>query len=102
MQEANQYSKARTEDRIAFLAIYIPILRAEILGYTKLWNIHKIRTQRKKRPNAVSGQPMMLYNFPESGITDYGISPDVETLEELRNEVQAFGMLFKVKTIILR
>lgn len=72
------------------------------MGYTKLWNIHKIRTQRTKRPNAVSGQPMMLYNFPEAGIKDYGISPDHETLEELRHEVQAFGTLCKVKLLIVR
>lgn len=54
----------RKADRIAFLAIYVPIIRHALSEFVHVWNNHKIRKQ-PKRPYLVSGIPYLLYNYPE-------------------------------------
>lgn len=78
-------------DRIAFMTIYVPIIREEVFEFTRLWNTHKIRKQ--KRESHVSGIPWILYHYPE---LSNGIQCGVEVEEELLLSYQAdiadFGM----------
>lgn len=59
-----EYLADSLADRIAFLAIYMPIVRHDVATFVNLWNTHKIRKQ-KNRPYAVCGRPGLLYRFPE-------------------------------------
>ena len=84
------------QDKIAFLAIYMPIVREAIMSYVQLWNTHSIRKQ-KDRPNAITGKPAVLYNYTPD-IVRYGRPID----ESLVNELQAdFGNQGKYYFFIL-
>jgi hypothetical protein len=63
----NEYESDWRSDRIAFLAIYMPILRKALDGFVHTWQHHQIRKQ-PKRPYLVSGKgaiPYLLYHYPE-------------------------------------
>jgi hypothetical protein len=77
-------------DRIAVLAIYIPILREEVHKFARIWNMHTIRKQNN-RPHSVSGKPYMLYNYPKEPATNYGIRPDEDFLHNLKAEIADWG-----------
>lgn len=77
-------------DRIALLAVYMPILREEIHIFVRIWNAHKIRRQRN-RPNCVTGQPVMLYHWPGEGVREYGLPPDPRKLQELNDATADWG-----------
>jgi hypothetical protein len=67
-------------DRVAFLAIYMPILR----------NDHKIRKQ-PKRPYLQSGIPYLLYNYPErTGGTQSGfeVPQDSPTMQSIQDDIR--------------
>lgn len=74
------FNKDSLADRIAFKAIYTPILRQELTEFVGLWNYHRIRSQ-PERPYLVTGIPHMLYWLHESAeqcgtaITDDQIRP---------------------------
>ena len=74
------------------ICIYVPILRQEIFGYVKLWNVHNIRKQ-KCRPNVPTGKPWMLYHHPPENVKDYACEPDSACLDVLCNEVADYGKL---------
>ena len=69
-------------DRIAFLVIYMPVLRLEIARYIEIWNNYIIRKQ-PKRPFVVTGKPYINYYFPGKGIKNFGYKPDPQLLEHL-------------------
>jgi hypothetical protein len=75
----NLFSDCRP-DRIAILAIYMPIIRAEVLAYVDTWNSHAIRKQ-KDRPNHVAGKPVFNYFF--SSVPNRGRPIDPELVDEL-------------------
>ena len=80
LQEDKLYDSHMLSDCIAFLAIYTPIIRREIFGFVRLWNVHRIRKQRQ-RPNSLSGQPVRLY------IEDHRLQPNAELLQILQDDV---------------
>ena len=71
----------------------MPILREEIQAFARLWNIHQIRKQ-PNRPSSVQGKPFMLYNFPKEPVRNYGIKPDDELLQKIRNHYLTWGMFY--------
>ncbi|KGY14487.1 hypothetical protein PABG_12650 [Paracoccidioides brasiliensis Pb03] len=75
------YQTNTLSDRIAFLAVYMPIIRQEVTNYVSVWNNHQIRTQRK-RPDGVYGRPWKLYYHPDNAL-QYGLKPDSQVLSEL-------------------
>ncbi|KAN0076641.1 hypothetical protein V8E54_006783 [Elaphomyces granulatus] len=64
------FAKDNLWDRIAVLAIYIPILREEIHRYARTWNIHQIRKQNDCS-DCVTGKPFMLYHYPKEDVDEY-------------------------------
>lgn len=42
------YSRDSPADRIAFKAVYIPIIRKELVAFVVQWNTHKIRKQKER------------------------------------------------------
>ncbi|KAE8383936.1 hypothetical protein BDV23DRAFT_177436 [Aspergillus alliaceus] len=59
------YSKDSLADQVTLYAIYIPILRLEIISFVRTWNNHPIHVQ-KNRPYLVSGKSFMNYNYPNN------------------------------------
>ena len=92
LNETGMFDQRSQADCIAFLAVYMPILREEIHKYAWVWNIHTICRQ-PRRPNCVTGQPIALYHWPPSGTEDYGLRPDPGLLYELGEQVADWGKL---------
>ena len=87
----DSYNSDSQGDRIAFLAVYIDILRQEVLEFVQLWNTHRIRKQ-PKRPYLVPGIPFMLYHHPEdSDGQQSGVGVPEALLAPLQQMVQTFG-----------
>ncbi|KAE8413953.1 hypothetical protein BDV36DRAFT_286580 [Aspergillus pseudocaelatus] len=85
------YNEHLYSDKIAILAIYIPIIRYSIHEFARLWNIHSIRRQ-PKRPYSISGKPVQLYFFLSNNIQDHGIEPDTEILEDLNTKITEYDI----------
>ena len=58
--------------------------------FADMWNSHTIRRQRN-RPNSVTGQPVMLYHWPDKDVHDFGLVPDPEKLQEINNATSVWG-----------
>lgn len=81
-------------DRIAFLAIYVPIIRHYLAEFVHTWNHHRIRKQ-PKRPYVNAGIPWLLYNHPErSGGVESGFPTpqNSPTLEALNQDLQGLDI----------
>ena len=72
------------------LAVFMPIVRESTFAYKDLWNIHKIRKQ-PKRPNCVTGQPQVLYDFPPTGGGRYGVAIDPEFAKRIEEGLEPWG-----------
>lgn len=79
-------------DKIALLYVYFPLIREEIYNFVHIWNNHRIRSQKKKRPNLPTGKPSVLYFTPPDGTSNYGVIPDANLLNILTAEVAAWGI----------
>ena len=92
LSHAGEYSSDSRADRIAFLAVYSPILRRTLFEFVSLWNRHRIRSQGN-RGYLIPGKPKMLYQCPEmSGGRECGIVPPADALDEYlaRQDLQDF------------
>lgn len=79
-------------NRIAFLAVYIPILREELPIFVNLWNSHYIRRQRNREDYLINGIPHILYHYPErSGGEQKGRRANLELVDQMLTEVDEFG-----------
>jgi len=78
-------------DKIAPLYVYLPIIRDQIYRFVFLWNNHRIRSQKKQRPNLPTCKPCVLYFTPPNGSQNYGSIPDHNTLDMLQAEVVDWG-----------
>ena len=86
------WDKASICDRITILAIYMPIIQAELKHFTRIWNIHNIRKQ-KNRPNSIPGQPAKNYFYPGMvGAEDQGYAVSDEVLDEYAQRVEDIGV----------
>jgi hypothetical protein len=92
LDETNTFTEDNEADRIAILAIYMPIIRREVIGYVEMWNTHRIRKQRD-RPNSISGKPIMNYFWPQGDVQNWGTPIDPEIVEELKADIDHFGMI---------
>ena len=57
------FDRSNKADSIAFLSLYMPIIRAEVGDFVELWNMHVIRKQ-PNRPQAVADRPEINYFYP--------------------------------------
>jgi hypothetical protein len=87
LQQQNLFDFDQLADRIALLAIYLPMIQDEIYGFVRLWNAHTIRPQ-KQRPNVVSGKPFMLYHHPGDGIQNWAVPFSQEEFRTIKNKVK--------------
>ncbi|KAI2625547.1 hypothetical protein GGS21DRAFT_493591 [Xylaria nigripes] len=70
---------------IAFLSVYMPVIRQEITFFIRRWNSHKIRAQ-PNRANCVKGRPFENYFTPDPAFaSQWGLPVDVKALSEIEN-----------------
>ena len=94
LQVQNLWAEDCIEDRVALLAVFMPIIQADIKEFVDTWNFHKIRKQ-KNRPWVVHGKPWMNYYYPQhtehaTGL-DYGNDVVMEDLREIQALVDGGG-----------
>ena len=81
LESTGRFVKDERSDRIALLAVYVPILRAVALDFVHLWNTHRIRKQ-PNRPHTVPGLPHVLYHYPQAyGVEDFGPPVSQEAID---------------------
>ena len=86
MRGDNSYIKDDLADKIALLAIYMPIIRKEVFEFRATWNSHQIR--RQKGNHIVVGQPWDLYSNPEDfQAKEMGKQPNWETHAHLSSQL---------------
>lgn len=85
LESTGQFSSDSIVDQAALLALYMPIIREELLGFVEIWNSHTIRRQ-PNRPNHVAGKPWLLFFYPEMGVQDYGLNIDLDQVERLTQD----------------
>jgi hypothetical protein len=91
------YDNTMQSDRIALLAVYIPMIRTELHQFASLWNSHRIRKQSNK-PNSIPGKPRDLYNYPEAqGDINEGIHINPVIAQQLKSEygLDEWSMFFR-------
>lgn len=101
------YVRDKLSDRIAFLYIYIPIIREEIAAFVALWNDHTIRKQ-PERPYTVHGIPSKLYNYPEDAEdgqepgVQCGVPVNLEDIQDTIRELEGFSKHCTLTVIVVR
>jgi len=78
-------------DKSCLLFIYMEIIRSHIHRFVEIHNNHSIRHQRKRDHYLPTGQPYVMYFYPETG-KDYKESVDQEVLTALENEVADYDL----------
>lgn len=95
LRNAGLYNELDQADRIAFLAIYIPILRSEMWRFVNSHNNHRIRTQNDI-PDHIAGIPEVLYNYPELKEREFHgvrLNTDNPTIRQWIERKDEYGML---------
>jgi len=78
-------------DRIAMLAIFMPIIQDKVYAYVEIWNSHTIRRQ-KERPHHVPSKPKVNYFFSmKNGNPNYGRLIDPELAARLQADTAEWG-----------
>ena len=90
LQRQNLWTHDSIIDRVALLAVFMPILQDELKEFVDTWNFHKIRKQ-KNRPWVIHGKPWMNYYYPQqtehaTGL-DYGTRVEAQLLQETQQYV---------------
>ena len=67
------------------------IIRSHIHQFVSIHNTHKIRRQRLRAHYLQTGQPFMLYHYPDGG-RNYQEPVDLRVLAELESEVEDFDL----------
>jgi hypothetical protein len=84
------YEQDLLSDVIALYALYLPVIRYQVQSFVQTWNMHRIRKQ-KNRPGLPYGQPNVLYHHPAEGTCRQGYTPNLDAVDELRNELGEWG-----------
>ena len=92
LSEQREWIKDNLADRIALLAVYVPIIRTELLEFCELYNNSSRIRKQKNRPHVVPGIPTILYHYPQLNDGHHcGISVPREALQEAHQELEGFG-----------
>ena len=81
-------------DILCIQAIYMPLLRQEVLDFVDSQNNHNIPQQRNP-PKHPTGRPYMIYFHTGNNIESFGASVDAKYLQILQQDVEEYGT-FKI------
>jgi hypothetical protein len=93
LQQADLYRQHQLADRIAFLFIFMPILREELTTFVNVHNAHPIRAQ-KNRAQHLAGAPNELYRSRPG--QQQGFKPCQEVLAALESAIPVYGLSLNI------
>jgi len=88
--EKSGYFDGGEIDIICLQYIYMNMIRSHIQTFVQVHNTHRIRRQRNREHYLPTGRPTELYNYPPTGVHDYGMVPDPITLALLETQVAPY------------
>jgi len=74
--ELEGYFDGGALDIIAMQFIYMNMITQHIQTFVQIHNSHRIHSQCKRDHYLPPGKPVELYNYPPTGIVNYGLSPN--------------------------
>lgn len=89
--EGNGYFDGSAIDKSCLQFIYMEIIRTHIHQFVAIHNSHKIRKQPTRAHYLPTGQPFMLYHYPD-GVRDYKEAINIDLLSALESEVADFDL----------
>ncbi|CUS11455.1 unnamed protein product, partial [Tuber aestivum] len=89
--ESDGYFNGGDLDKSCLQFLYMKIIRSHIHRFVEIHNSHPIRLQRKREHYLPTGQPFLLYYYPESG-KDYKEKVNESLLAALEAEVSEFDL----------
>ncbi|CUS12628.1 unnamed protein product [Tuber aestivum] len=89
--ESDGYFNGGDLDKLCLQFLYMKIIRSHIHRFVEIHNSHPIRLQRKREHYLPTGQPFLLYYYPESG-KDYKEKVNESLLAALEAEVSEFDL----------
>ena len=90
--ELEGYFDGGAQDIIAMQFIYMDMITQHIHTFVQIHNSHRIRRQRKRDHYLPAGKPVELYNYPPTGIIDYGLSPNKAVLDALDTQMSSYNL----------
>ena len=89
--EADGHFDGGETDKSCLQFIYMNMIRSHIHRFIEVHNSHSIRLQRNRQHYLPTGQPFLLYYYPESG-KDYSEKVNEDVLTELEKEVAGYDL----------
>jgi hypothetical protein len=90
MIDLGHHEQDSVADCVILHFIFMPFIRDEVNAFVTAWNGHKIRRQAE-RPNIVKGIPENLCWDPPEGVTDYGKTPNIPSLDRYDRIAAEYG-----------
>src|SRR5207302_5352440 len=78
--EKSGYFDGGSIDIICLQYIYMKMIRTHIQTFIQVHNTYRIRCQRNREHYLPTERPNKLYNYPPTGIQDYGTAPDPQVV----------------------
>ena len=88
-------------DKLCLQYIYMDMIRSHIHQFVVIHNTHSIRRQRLRAHYLPTGQPFLLYHYP-NGVRDYKEGVNLRVLSALEEEVKDFDLDEYLPTATLR
>ena len=89
--EAEGYFNGSETDKSCLQFLYMDMIRSHIHRFIEIHNSHPIRLQRNRQHYLPTGQPFLLYYYPENG-KDYKEKVDEKVLADLENKVAEYDL----------
>jgi len=89
--EADGYFDGGETDKSCLQYLYMDMIRSHIHRFVEVHNSHPIRLQRNRQHYLPTGQPFLLYYYPESR-KDYKEKVDEKVLAALEEEVADYDL----------
>ena len=89
--EAEGYFDGGESDKSCLQYLYMDMIRSHIHRFIKVHNSHPIRFQRSREHYLPTGQPFLMYYYPESG-KNYQEKVDKQVLIRLEKEVENYDL----------
>ena len=79
----------RDIDKPCLQYIYMDIIRSHIYQFVSMYNIHRIQQQLLRAYYLPTGQPFLLYQYPDN-VKNYQVPVDTSVLAALEDELKDF------------
>ncbi|PUU74717.1 hypothetical protein B9Z19DRAFT_998584, partial [Tuber borchii] len=89
--ELDGYFNGGETDKSCLQYLYMDLIRSHIYRFIEVHNSHPIRFQRNREHYLLTGQPFLMYYYPQSG-KNYQEKVDEKVLEALEKKVENYNL----------